>query len=54
MDAFKYNLKKVNEGLKATNEELKKNKELIKEMKKKMDDKDTINKLHIERMGKLE
>lgn len=46
-------MRKANEEVRAPKEELKKSNEEREEMKKKMADKDAINKVHMERMGKL-
>lgn len=54
MGTFKHNLKKVNEELMVANEELKKANRQVEEMKKKLTDKDAINRIHVERMEKIE
>lgn len=46
--------RKANKELKVSKEETKKTNEQVEDIKKKMADKDAINKLHIERMSKME
>lgn len=54
MGAFKQNLKKANEHLKTSKEESKKANEQMEEINRKLADKNAINKLHVERVSKLE